>query len=208
MGIAPNSFLVAVDSAHRGKKAEKLDQDAYTAFKVMHAAAKAAGHDLRIVSGYRAYGTITTLNTQAEIWQRKTKTMKAAEILTYSSMPGTSRHHWGTDMDLMSTNTAQFADSPPGIYLPVYEWLKANGPTHGFCQPYTAKPRPGYNEERWHWSYRKKSKCYLQDYMSVIGDQDIVAAATKESLSEITLDIVQAQKIRDEYVNGVDSACL
>ena len=75
---------------------------------------------------------------------------RARMILTYSSMPGTSRHHWGTDMDLNKDNNGYFAT---GEGLKVYEWLQAHAHEYGFCQPYTPKGpnRPeGYNEEKWH----------------------------------------------------------
>jgi len=68
-------------------------------------------------------------------------------------MPGTSRHHWGTDIDLNNFNNAYFEK---GQGLEIYQWLVINAPKYGFCQVYTEKnsARPeGYNEEKWHWSY-------------------------------------------------------
>ena len=61
---------------------------------------------------------------------------KAIDILTYSSMPGTSRHHWGTDIDFNSLENSYF-DAGDG--LKVYEFLKRCGEELGFMQVYTSK---------------------------------------------------------------------
>ena len=65
-------------------------------------------------------------------------------------MPGsTSRHHWGTEIDIHSLKNGDFAD---GEGLKIYEWLTTHAEDYGFYQPYTAEQ--GYEEEeKWHWSY-------------------------------------------------------
>jgi zinc D-Ala-D-Ala carboxypeptidase len=55
--------------------------------------------------------------------------------MQYSSMPGTSRHHWGTDVDLYALDDIYFTYGDGKI---VYDWLLANAANYGFCQPYTA----------------------------------------------------------------------
>lgn len=78
---------------------------------------------------------------------------RALKILEYSSMPGTSRHHWGTDIDINDFENAYFTK---GEGKKVYEWMKENAAKYGFCQVYSNKEktgRTGYNEERWHWSF-------------------------------------------------------
>ena len=71
----------------------------------MKAAAQQAGIQLIIRSATRNF------EYQRGIWERKWKRPqymgwqaidKARDILTYSAMPGASRHHWGTDIDLNS----------------------------------------------------------------------------------------------------------
>jgi len=85
----------------------------------------------------------------------------ASAILRYSSMPGTSRHHWGTDFDLNELNN-QYFESGKGRVL--YDWLKKNAARYGFCQPYTAGRKSGYEEEKWHWSYMPLSKKFLEEW--------------------------------------------
>ena len=147
-----------------------LRKDTYAAFKKMHAAAASDGVNLVIRSATRNF------QSQKRIWEAKwtgsrkiengkdaskaypdPKT-RALKILEYSSMPSTSRHHWGTDIDLNSFNNEWFEQ---GEGLKIYNWLQANAANYGFCQPYSPKDqkRPnGYNEERWHWSYMPISK--------------------------------------------------
>ncbi len=75
---------------------------------------------------------------------------RALEILRYSSMPGTSRHHWGTDFDLQVLRN-DYYETGAGRVL--YRWLVENARRYGFCQPYTRGRSGGYSEEKWHWSY-------------------------------------------------------
>ena len=135
-----------------------------TAFAQMRKVAKEDGIDLRIISATRNF------NSQKRIWESKWNgtrkvdgknlaetisdpAKRARKILRYSSMPGTSRHHWGTDIDINSLSPAYFAS---GRGKAEYEWLRDNAHLHGFCQMYSAKGedgRKGYEEEKWHWSY-------------------------------------------------------
>lgn len=78
-------------------------------------------------------------------------TARAKKILEYSAMPGTSRHHWGTEVDFNHLRNSYYEN---GSGLIIYTWLKKNAATYGFCQPYTAGRTQGHREEKWHWSYR------------------------------------------------------
>ncbi len=153
-----------------------LLNEVYDAFVRMHEAARKDGIRLVIVSATRNF------NAQKRIWERKWTGIRRVDgqdlaqtvpdpidrariILRYSAMPGTSRHHWGTDIDINSVENAYF-ESPEG--RKVYAWLAANARDFGFCQPYTAKgnDRPrGYEEEPWHWSYCPIARHYLQQYV-------------------------------------------
>lgn len=90
---------------------------------------------------------------------------RARKILEFSSMPGTSRHHWGTDFDLNAlTNT--YYNTGNGKTL--FGWLQANAARFGFCQPYTAGRKGGYREERWHWSFVALSRPLLRAWVEII----------------------------------------
>ena len=86
-------------------------------FLMLRQLAEDEGITLIIISGTRSF------NHQKSIWDRKwgrTRYMgwqeidKAIDILTYSSMPGTSRHHWGTDIDFNSLENSYF-DAGDGL---------------------------------------------------------------------------------------------
>lgn len=187
-----------------------LHKESLAAFKKMHAAAKADGIKLSIISATRNFFR------QKQIWEAKwtgarkvggkdlSKSLpnpaeRATKILLYSSMPGTSRHHWGTDMDINNLENAYFSK---GQGLKEYEWLKAHAAEYGFGQPYSKKgeDRPyGYEEEKWHWSYLPLAKKYLAAYGRQIKTEDIKGfkgAAVAEEL-----------KVIERYVFGIAPEC-
>ncbi len=90
---------------------------------------------------------------------------RGKKILQYSSMPGTSRHHWGTDFDINRLTNGYYRS---GNGLKLFRWMKKNAHRWGFCQPYTADRNQGYNEERWHWSYRPTALKYYSDWLRLI----------------------------------------
>ena len=109
-------------------------------------------------------------------------------------MPGSSRHHWGTDMDFNSLENGYFET---GEGLRLYKWLKLHAAEYGFCQPYTSKStgRTGYEEEKWHWSFMPLSKIFLQDYINTIQPKDITGFDGSQ--------IADSVRIIEHYVMGV-----
>lgn len=190
-------FVQIADQYSGGSaKGAYLRKETYEAFVRMAEAAKADGVNLIIISATRNYFQ------QKAIWERKwtndteskTPVDRAKKILLYSSMPGSSRHHWGTDVDLNNLNNEYF-DSGDG--LKIYSWLKAHAHEYGFCQPYTAKTdgRTGYEEERWHWSYTPLSIPFLEAYKKTVTLADIKDFLGSETAAQI--DIIT------NYVDGV-----
>ncbi len=120
---------------------------------------------------------------------------RALGILEYSSMPGTSRHHWGSDFDI-NILTNEYYRSGGGKRL--YDWLQTNGGRFGFCQPYTAGRTSGYNEERWHWSYLPLARRFLADWNSVV---------LPEFPANGFSGADRAARLAETYVNSINSAC-
>ena len=203
--------LVRVDKSLTTKERLYVHIDTYDAFKKMHAAAKEAGVHFKIVSGFRSF------KDQKSIWEAKwngarkvegkdlSKTIlspkeRALKILEYSSMPGTSRHHWGTDIDLNNLENSYFES---GRGLKEYEWLVANAMKFGFCQTYTSKinsDRTGYEEEKWHWSYLPIAKHWTEQYDLRIDDSEISGFDGAESAVDI--------QIKEKYILGIHQSCL
>ena len=188
-----------------------LHKETLEAFKQMKTAAAKEGVKLIILSATRNF------YYQKQIWEKKwtglTKVggedisksipdpeKRALTILKYSSMPGTSRHHWGSDIDLNSFSNRYFES---GQGLKEYEWLNQHAASFGFCQPYTNKKveeRSGYEEEKWHWSYMPISSKLLQAYLSNIQLDQINGFQGSEVAGSIS--------VIDKYVGGISDRCL
>ena len=168
---ATDSNFVLIPEHMASNKSMYCHREAFNAYLAMRDSALNDGINLTIVSATRNF------DRQRQIWERKwTNTQgndstKIRSIMRYSSMPGTSRHHWGTELDFISVETNYWTH---GEGLRIYNWLCANAHKFGFFQPYTADPaRTGYAEERWHWSYRPLSELYLKAYEQTITPSDI-----------------------------------
>ena len=156
----------------------RMHRDAVDPYLRLRSAARAAGFDLSILSGYRSF------EEQLSIWNRKASgklavlgsdaqpldiTKLSAEelvfaILRWSALPGASRHHWGTDIDIydMAARPVGYEVQliptevdAGGMFAPLHEWLDqriADKAAYGFFRPYDID-RHGVAPERWHLSY-------------------------------------------------------
>ena len=136
------------------------------------------GFELRILSGFRGF------DHQASIWNRKAtgeptvrdshgaaldiEQMSEREIvyaiLRWSALPGASRHHWGTDIDVYDENARPSGYEielipeeveAGGMFAALHEWIDgriASETSHGFFRPYD-EDRGGVAPERWHLSH-------------------------------------------------------
>lgn len=144
-------------------------------FLRMRAAAVKAGIDLAPASSFRDF------DRQVGIWNGKwtgarpmldrdgrpidaamlTPAKRVDAILMWSAAPGTSRHHWGTDLDVYD-RAAVAADyqvqlvpeeyAPGGPFARLTSWLDENMHRYGFYRPY-ATFRGGVQPEPWHLSH-------------------------------------------------------
>jgi hypothetical protein len=197
-----HASFTLIESAFTSKTGIYLRKEAYESFKQMHRAAASAHISLTILSATRNF------DAQKAIWERKWKRPqyegkqdldRIKDILKYSSMPGTSRHHWGTDIDLNSLEPAYFKS---GNGLVVYQWLQAHAAEFGFYQTYTSKlnGRLGYEEEAWHWSYIPLSGPMLKAYNATITYTDLFGFSGSESASKA--------RVIEDFVNGIDAKLL
>jgi LAS superfamily LD-carboxypeptidase LdcB len=172
-----NPLFVQVDKEHTERNIY-LIHPVYEAYKKMYEAALSDGVKLVVTSGHRLFWE------QVCEWELRwndprtdrhfsNDVEKARFVLQYRSMPGTSRHHWGTDIDLNSINSAYFQTEKGEK---VYKWLRVNAANYGFVQSYTPKgeKRPfGYEEEKWHWSYKPLARHMLVKYLELVSISDI-----------------------------------
>ena len=166
-----------------GKNApHRLLPEVAEAFVAMQAAAARDGIDLAIASSYRNFAR------QLAIWNGKfdgsrplldaacqpldptrlDEEQKVTAILRWSALPGTSRHHWGTDLDIYDPDClpadTKLALEPweyeaGGWFADLSEWLSDHMSDFGFFLPY-AKPvgaQSGVAYEPWHISFSLES---------------------------------------------------
>lgn len=194
-----DTTFIKISSIH-SSKIIYLNKEVYKAFENMFSAAQKEGVKLIVVSGTRSF------YEQKSIWERKWEKYKnlspldrTKKILEYSSMPTTSRHHWGTDVDLINLNNTYFES---GKGKKEYEWLVKNANNFGFYQVYTSKEngRTGYNLEKWHWSYLPLASRYLNYYNESISYKDIHGFKGSEFAENVNMIA--------NYVNGISKASL
>lgn len=141
----------------------------------MRRAASDAGFDLVPLSGFRDF------DRQLAIWNGKfsgarpvldaggepvdLRTLDPAGrirlILLWSALPGASRHHWGSDLDLIDAKAVPAGYSvrltpdefaPDGPFARLSAWLDANASRYGFFRPYRGL-RSAVQAEPWHYSF-------------------------------------------------------
>ncbi len=188
-----------------------LREEAHLAFLKMKKDALKAGIKIGIVSSYRSY------EHQNRIWERKFKRYKSQgfseentikKIIEYSTIPGTSRHHWGTDIDIYDSNTKQ----PKNVLVPsnyhgngafckLKEWMDLNAKNYGFYIVYSNNAnRKGFKYEPWHYSYRPLSVDFLKQYKTLaikeilkkeklVGNNSVSESFINNYISENILDI-------------------
>lgn len=187
-----------------------LHKECYQAFLKMHAAAQKDSINLIIVSGMRSF------EYQKGIWEAKWSGQRLVEgknlsqlnlseidkvkmILRYNAMPGISRHHWGTDIDLNSVDAKYFAS---GKGKKIFLWLEKNAANYGFYRPYTIKNSSrlsGHEAEEWHWSYVPLSKKMLEEYNKTITYKDLINFSGAAFAEQID--------VFGNFVNGIHPLC-
>lgn len=208
-----NEILFGITDTHTDALTEKirLHKEAIEPFRRMQKEAKKAGHQLEIASGFRGF------EAQLNIWNKKArgerqlldsdsrpldfKKLSPKEIvyaiLRWSALPGTSRHHWGTDFDVFDPSKMpngyelQLIPSEcegPGLFAKLHEWLDENMGQFGFYRPYS-KDRQGVSPERWHLSYGPVSVPLLQAYQLPVFE-----TLLKEDRIAL-IDVVRAEKL-------------
>ncbi len=156
----------------------KLQPEVHSAFLRMKKEAQKEGITIGIVSGYRSY------IKQKHIWNKKYNkfisnglTPKEAinKIILYSTIPGTSRHHWGTEIDIIDISQKAPQDLlieenyfGSGAYSKLKIWMDKNSEKYGFHLVYTdEKHRKGFKHEPWHYSYKPISRIMYSEFLQL-----------------------------------------
>lgn len=178
----------------------KLREEAHLQFVSMKKQAKEKGFDIYVISSYRSY------SHQNSIWERKYKNFREEglspqttieKIIRYSTIPGTSRHHWGTDLDIIDASKG-IPNNPltethfnSGGKMHKFKlWLDENSEKFGFSLVYTNKPdRKGFGYEPWHFSYKPLAIKMLKEFK----DLDLKKVLSNQKL-------LGAENFSDEFI--------
>ena len=190
-----------------------LIKEAADAYIKMKVAAAKDGFQLKVVSSYRSF------DKQLAIWNRKFEINSKEgmdplenikKITEYSTIPGTSRHHWGTEIDLISAQPKVDGDvllanlfEGEGPYAALKSWMDANANSYGFFLAYPKDSlRKGFQYEPWHYSYKPKSKYFLKNYLTIDLKNIFLS---HEILGKEIFDEKFIQEYKEDYILGISS---
>lgn len=224
--LAGQSDLHLCTPAEEELLGARVHRDVVSPLIELRMAARFAGFDLTVLSGFRGF------ERQLSIWNRKVSGELAVldssgapldvasltphelvlAILRWSALPGASRHHWGTDMDVFdaaSTPAGYEVQLLPsevergGMHAPLHEWLDARiatGTAFGFFRPYDLD-RGGVAPERWHLSYAPIASEFV--HLLTVDVLRNTLTAADMLLKDVVLD--QLDALHERFVTNVSS---
>ena len=187
-------------------------------FTALQQAAKQHGFTLHIASAFRSF------ERQLQIWNKKysgeavildknevaidlsktTEIEKLYKLLHWSALPSSSRHHWGTDIDvydptlLPQNKSLQLQKNEyvaGGYFSELTHWLTDNVEEFGFYHPYK-NDQGGVAQEPWHISYFPLSESFLSQLdLDLISDTLKAHSVLGQSLIQQELPTIYEQYI-------------
>jgi LAS superfamily LD-carboxypeptidase LdcB len=200
-----------------------LHEGAAKSLLALRAAARQAGIEIAVVSGFRDF------EHQAAIWNAKFQGQRPLldrdgraldstglsepalieAILQWSALPGASRHHWGSDLDVIDTAAMPIDYRPKltaqefgecGVFAKLDDWLTTNIARFDFFRPYDSD-HGGVLPEAWHLSYAPVSVPALQNLTLEVLVETIAAS----SLCGAKTVLERLPQIYGRYVRAIDS---
>lgn len=160
-------------------KGINLRKEAHDAFLAMKKAAYSDGFDVKMISSYRSFERQKAIFERKFIKYTETDSMTPIDaidkIIEYSTIPGTSRHHWGTDIDIIDGYPKVNGDvlvpkkfEEGGPFEAFKKWLDENAESYGYYLVYTDDfYRKGFKYEPWHYSYAPLSIPMLEQFRNI-----------------------------------------
>lgn len=199
--------LLGIEHSNLVGDSIKLEKNTFIAMEKMRKAALLDGVKIKVVSGFRDF------ERQKQIWNRKFKKFTTEnnlsdldaikEIIRFSTIPGTSRHHWGTEIDVIDEDFKNEKNlliskkyEEGGIFEKLKKWMDNNSQKFGFYLTYDDNiNRKGFEYEPWHYSYLPESKRYLKSFLKI----DIV-----EIISKVDIEGKELfnEKFISDYINN------
>jgi LAS superfamily LD-carboxypeptidase LdcB len=186
-------------------------------------AAATANLEIKIISSYRSF------DRQLSIWNAKwqghtpvfsrygrplniaamSDMEKYKAISLWSALPGFSRHHWGTDLDIFLSKAIQEGHkvaltqaefSNEGVCADLNQWLDRNLESYGFFRPYR-QYQQGISPEPWHISHFFSSNKVFNNFCFPSCIEQLEQSEIKAR--RFILDIIEHYK--DNYFHNICS---
>lgn len=212
-----DEHLVTAQSGHL------LHEQTMHALEIMQQAAHEQGFNIAIASSFRSF------DRQLLIWNNKFNGLrpvfnrqgeqlnmdelddwhKVQSILLYSALPGTSRHHWGTDIDIYdnaAVNTDYKLQLEPheyengGPFAALTNWLSDNMAEFGFYRPYL-EDLGGVAPELWHLSHTSSAAQYANAFKQ--HETELLALFAKQGIAGLEAIEQNLDYILTNYVYSV-----
>lgn len=144
--LSPKTYVPSnlVTPDVRTRAGGTVRSDTAAALEQLFTAAKAAGHDPMMSSGYRSY------QSQTSVYNSYVAQDGQAKADTYSARPGYSEHQTGLAVDVCNAGNCVLEESFGAT--PFGKWIAANAHAYGFTIRYPQGKQhiTGYTYEPWH----------------------------------------------------------
>lgn len=179
-------------------------------FHKLQISALKEGFNIEVYSSFRSF------EQQLNIWNNKAtgkrvllddngqpldfnslnKTEVIYSILRWSALPGASRHHWGTDIDIIDRSSIDnnfkieltpqecYGDGP---FCKMHDWLDNHLEDFNFFRPYDID-RGGIAPERWHISYKPIAELFLEQ-LTLETIEDLIEQSSIELKKEVLFEL-------------------
>lgn len=202
----------------------QLHRDVAEPFAALRDAARRDGIDLQPVSAFRDFARQLLIwnakcRGERELQDRDGTPLQAAlldpgdlvtAVLHWSALPGASRHHWGTEVDVIDA-----AALPPGArarlvpsefarggnFARLEHWLGLHMHDFGFYRPYQ-QDRGGVQPEPWHLSHALVAQRAMQQFSLEM----LRSALAGEAIEARSVIEARLPDIYERYVRNVDPA--
>lgn len=213
------THVVQCDDLHAAIHAAALEP-----FLAMKDAAARDGIVIGVTSAFRDFAA------QQSIWDRKYRGERpiydaegrvrdcsgfapaelVEAIACWSAIPGASRHHWGTEIDVIDlasmpegyrVRLVPEEAAAGGVFHALHLWLDANMSRYGFFRPYRTF-RGGVLPEAWHLSYATVSQPALAALTpALLGDA--IRASDMQGRDYV---LARLEQMHMRYVVNIDAA--
>ncbi|HTC22255.1 MAG TPA: M15 family metallopeptidase [bacterium] len=192
------------------ESAQYAQQAVMESFWKLKAKAAQDGWHLILVSGYRSFYQQRHIWNHFDSLYKKTDNLdekgRVRAIMSLVSVPGLSRHHWGTELDISEVSLrgqlVNVHPDTPAKVIAFYNWMEQNAPQFGFCKVYLGK-RGAVRDEPWHWSYMPFSRVYQPQFMAIKDFHQIMS----DKVSDVGYLMKNFPKILKQEIRSINSEC-